>query len=109
VESIWGDQPAASADEQARLSGILYLNMGKRDGVRVSEVAKLLRDSCALTRSEVGRIRVRDRYTFVDVPDERLPFIIDTLSGQEFHERTLAPERAKAAASTSVAPREGSE
>jgi ATP-dependent RNA helicase DeaD len=110
IESIWGDQPAASAAEQARLSGILYLNMGKRDGVRVSEVAKLLRDSCALTRSEVGRIRVRDRYTFVDVPDERLPFIIDTLSGREFHERTLAPERAKAAASTAAAPsEEGSE
>jgi ATP-dependent RNA helicase DeaD len=75
----------------------LYLNLGKRDGVRVGEVARLLRESCELTRNEIGRIRVRDRYTFVDVPEERLDTIISTLSGQLVHDKPLAPERAKTA------------
>ncbi|MET0390383.1 MAG: DbpA RNA binding domain-containing protein [Polyangiales bacterium] len=55
----------------------------------------MLRDSCSLSRGEIGRIRVRDRYTFVDVPEDRLDTIITTLSGQVVREKALAPERAK--------------
>jgi ATP-dependent RNA helicase DeaD len=76
---------------------MLFLNLGKRDGVRVAEVARLLRESCELGRNEVGRIRVRDRYTFVDVPSERLDAIIATLRGLTLHDKPLSPERAKAA------------
>jgi ATP-dependent RNA helicase DeaD len=79
------------------LAGLLYLNLGKRDGVRVGEVARLLRDNCELGRGEIGRIRVRDRYTFVDVPEERLDTIIAALNGQVVHDKALAPERAKTA------------
>jgi len=81
------------------LEGLLYLNLGKRDGLRVQEVARLLRDSCELSRGQIGRIRVRDRYTFVDVPEGRLDGIIETLSGQVVHDKPLAPERAKTAKS----------
>jgi ATP-dependent RNA helicase DeaD len=81
------------------LEGLLYLNLGKRDGLRVPEVARLLRDSCELSRGQIGRIRVRDRYTFVDVPEGRLEGIITTLSGQLLHDKPLAPERAKTAKS----------
>ena len=48
-----------------------------------------------LRRSEVGRIRVRDRYTFVEVPDAKLDAIVEKLRGQSLRERTLSPERAK--------------
>jgi ATP-dependent RNA helicase DeaD len=89
-------QPEAGS---ALPGGLLYLNLGKRDGVRVGEVARLLRESCELSRAEIGRIRVRDRYTFVDVPEERLETIIQVLSGQTLHEKALAPERAKTAKS----------
>jgi len=95
-------EPDAAEDEvggesSEQLSGLLYLNLGKRDGIRIGEVARLLRESCELSRSEIGRIRVRDRYTFVDVPEERLDAIISTLSGQVVHDKPLAPERAKTA------------
>jgi hypothetical protein len=85
----------AVGEQAAHLAGLLYLNLGKRDGVRVGEVARLLRENCELSRNEIGRIRVRDRYTFVDVPEERLDTIISTLSGQVVHDKALAPERAK--------------
>ena len=85
-------QPTAP---QEHLSGLLYLNLGRRDGVRINEVARMLRDHCSLTRAEVGRIRVRDRYTYVDVPQERLDSIIENLSGHTFHDKTLSPERAR--------------
>jgi ATP-dependent RNA helicase DeaD len=92
-----GWEDAGDAGSQAQLSGMLFLNLGKRDGVRVAEVARLLRESCELSRAEVGRIRVRDRYTFVDVPSERLDAIIAALRGVTLHDKPLAPERAKAA------------
>jgi hypothetical protein len=63
--------------------------------VRVGELARLLRESCELARTEIGRIRVRDRYTLVDVPEERLDVIIATLSTQTLNDHALAPERAK--------------
>jgi ATP-dependent RNA helicase DeaD len=83
------------AEATEPLEGLLYLNLGKRDGLLVPEVARLLRDSCELSRGQIGRIRVRDRYTFVDVPEGRLDGIIATLSGQVVHDKPLAPERAK--------------
>jgi ATP-dependent RNA helicase DeaD len=89
-----------SAEEHARHGGLLYLNLGKRDGVRVGEVARLLQESCELSQSDIGRIRVRDRYTFVDVPEERLETIISALSGRTLNDKALAPERAKTTAKT---------
>jgi ATP-dependent RNA helicase DeaD len=102
ADDVSGDEAAegeyeGGGESSAHLEGLLYLNLGKRDGIRVGEVAKLLRESCELTRGEIGRIRVRDRYTFVDVPEERLDTIISTLSGQVVHDKALAPERAKSA------------
>jgi ATP-dependent RNA helicase DeaD len=89
------DEHLASGGPDARLSGLLYLNLGRRDGVRVGDLARLLRESCELSRAEIGRIRVRDRYTLVDVPEERLDVIIATLGTQTLNDRALAPERAK--------------
>ncbi len=88
---------ASEGVSDAHHSGILYLNLGKRDGVRVGEVVDLLRTNCELPQEDIGRIRIRDRYTFVDVPEGRLDGIIEKLAGHTLHERTLAPERAKAA------------
>ncbi|HKU41610.1 MAG TPA: DbpA RNA binding domain-containing protein, partial [Polyangiales bacterium] len=92
-----GGWEAGAEGSGAQLSGMLFLNLGRRDGVRVAEVARLLRESCELSRAEVGRIRVRDRYTFVDVPSERLDSIIAALRGVTLHDKPLAPERAKTA------------
>jgi hypothetical protein len=93
IDGVWDDAQPQGLPEN--LSGLLYLNLGRRDGVRINEVARLLRDQCSLTRSEVGRIRVRDRYTYVDVPQERLDSIIESLTGHTFHDKRLSPERAR--------------
>jgi ATP-dependent RNA helicase DeaD len=81
-----GDQPSA----------VLYLDIGRRDGARVSEIARLMREVGELHRSEVGRIRIRDRHTFVEVPDDKVEQLLVKLKGQALHDKTLSPERAKA-------------
>jgi ATP-dependent RNA helicase DeaD len=83
-------------DEPAEdLTGTLYLDIGKREGLRIGEIAKLLREQCGLARREVGRIRLRDRYTLVAVPQTRLDEIVSKLEGVELHDKKLAPERAR--------------
>jgi ATP-dependent RNA helicase DeaD len=75
---------------------MLYLDVGRRDGVRTGEIARLMRDIGALQRSEVGRIRVRDRHTFVEVPDEKVEGLLEKLRGHALRDKALSPERAKA-------------
>jgi ATP-dependent RNA helicase DeaD len=73
----------------------LYISVGRRDGIRAGELARLVRDRADLTRREVGRIRVRDKHSFVTVPEERADAVVAALSGAELEGRELLVERAK--------------
>jgi ATP-dependent RNA helicase DeaD len=74
----------------------LYVNVGRRDGVRPGEIIRLLAEECALEKGEVGRIRIRDRHTFVGVPREKADAIVDRLTGVESYEKALVVELARA-------------
>ena len=74
----------------------LYVNVGRRDDLKASELGRLLRERTGLKRREIGRIRVRDKHSLVDVPEERAQDIIDSMEGAVLHERPLAMERADA-------------
>lgn len=76
-------------------TGMLFLKLGRKDGLRVGEIARLLREQCGLERNEVGRIRMRDKYTFVGVPEERLDEILSKLAGVAMNDRPLDAERAR--------------
>ncbi|MEQ9700978.1 MAG: DbpA RNA binding domain-containing protein, partial [Sandaracinaceae bacterium] len=77
---------------------LLYVNLGRRDGVRPGEIIRLLAENCALDKAEVGRIRIRDRHTFVGVPRDKADEIVDQLAGTESHEKELVVEKARAQA-----------
>jgi hypothetical protein len=96
-------QPAENDDQESQgdlagdqLNAVLYLDIGRKDGARVSEIARLLREVGELRRSEVGRIRIRDRHTFVEVPDGKLEQLLAKLKGHAVYDKALSPERAKA-------------
>jgi ATP-dependent RNA helicase DeaD len=94
-----GDQPPRDElprdDANAALNGILFLDVGRRDGARVSEIARIVREVGELRRAEVGRIRMRDRHTFVEIPEDKLEHVVERLRGHAFGDKTLSPERAK--------------
>ncbi|MCZ7678984.1 MAG: DEAD/DEAH box helicase [Sandaracinaceae bacterium] len=74
----------------------LYVNVGRRDGVRPGEIIRLLAEECSLDKSEVGRIRIRDRHTFVGVPREKADSIVTQLQGKSALDKELVVERARA-------------
>ncbi|MDB4975586.1 MAG: DEAD-box ATP-dependent helicase CshA, partial [Myxococcaceae bacterium] len=73
----------------------LYFNVGKRDGLEARDLADLLTSSCELGNEDIGRVRVKERHTFVGVPTERADGIIAALEGQLIRSRSLHVERAR--------------
>jgi len=73
----------------------LYLKIGKKDGARVGEIARVMRETGGLERSEVGRIRVRDRYTLVGLPEAKVDSTLTALAEAKLDEQPLGAERAK--------------
>src|SRR6185503_10434112 len=59
----------------------LFLNVGRRDGLRPSDIHRMLVERAGLAEDEVGHIRVRDRITFVGVKQEHADRVISALVG----------------------------
>jgi ATP-dependent RNA helicase DeaD len=73
----------------------LFLNVGRRDGLRPGDLHKLLVDVAHIDEGDHGRIRMRERITFVSVRPELLDKAVAALGGQVVAGRTLVAERAK--------------
>jgi ATP-dependent RNA helicase DeaD len=73
----------------------LYLNVGKRDGLEGQDVSALLSSAAQLGTDDIGRVRIKERHTFVSVPSERTEFVISALSGLTIRNRALHVERAR--------------
>jgi len=95
ADTLAGEEQGTSDPVEA--GALLYLDVGRRDGVRVSEIARVVREAGELRRAEVGKIRMRDRHTFVEVPEEKLDQVVERLRGQAVGDKTLSPERARVA------------
>lgn len=73
----------------------LYINLGRKDGMRPGEINRLLRERAGLARHDIGRIRIRDKHTFVGVPSAQVEEVVSSLSGQNVRDRELVVEPAK--------------
>jgi len=88
-------EPATTEAESAP-TATLYVNVGRRDELKASELGRLLRDRTGLKRKEIGRIRVRDKHSLVDVPEDRAQDVIESMAGAVLRERQLELELADA-------------
>jgi hypothetical protein len=91
-----GNGQDAGAEEREELpTATLYVNVGRRDELKASELGRLLRDRTGLKRREIGRIRVRDKHALVDVPEDRAQEVIESMAGAMLRDRELELELAK--------------
>jgi ATP-dependent RNA helicase DeaD len=72
----------------------LFVNVGKRENLRTSDLEQLL-ISRGVGLDGVGRIRIRDRNTFISVKKEAADTITAALSGQVVGGRTVVAEVAR--------------
>ena len=73
----------------------LYVGVGKKDGISVGDVNRFFIEELGLERDEVGRIRIRDKHTFVFVPAAKLDAVIAATEGKQLGGRDLKVEQAK--------------
>ncbi len=88
------DEERAERDDEDHVR--LYVGTGRQAGTRVRDLNELFQEIGGLERKDVGRIRLRDKHSFVFVPAEKVDAVIEALNGHEFNGESLTVERAKA-------------
>ncbi|HEY1956760.1 MAG TPA: DEAD/DEAH box helicase, partial [Polyangiaceae bacterium] len=70
----------------------IFLNVGRRDGARAPDLQKILTDVAGIARNDTGRIRIRDRVSFVSVRTDDMPKALAALGGRVIGGRTVVAE-----------------
>ena len=74
----------------------LYISIGRRHGVRTSELIDYLKAEGGVGSEQLGNVTLRDRHTFVNVDSAIVDDVIARISGKELKDRSLRVEPAKA-------------
>jgi ATP-dependent RNA helicase DeaD len=90
-----GREDGDDAPEDEANFAQIFVNVGRRDGARPGDFHRLLVEGGGLDRRDAGRIRVRDRMTFVSVRKEAIERAIAALAGQIIGGRNVIAELAK--------------
>ncbi len=76
------------ADDKTRL----FLNIGKKDGLRKSSLLELLVTKANIIEDSVSNIEILENFTFIDVNKTDGETIVNTLPGNNFNEREINVE-----------------
>ncbi|MDD5307219.1 MAG: DEAD/DEAH box helicase [Deltaproteobacteria bacterium] len=90
TEEAAGEKPAAAQGQRE-----IYVDAGRKDGLRISALMTEIIERTGLPRSAVGRVRMLTRSTFIAVPDDHFAKILAALDGMELDGRKLKAEPAK--------------
>ncbi len=83
-----------TADNLGRLAE-LYINVGRQDGASATDFETALAERAGITRAETGYIRVRNRHTFVAVPEALFERAQNALDGAEIAGKSAVAEPAR--------------
>ena len=73
----------------------IFVNVGRRDGARPEDFQRMLAEGAGIAVEGSGRIRVRDRMTFVSVKKDDLDRAIAAFTGQVIGGRNVVAEVAR--------------
>jgi ATP-dependent RNA helicase DeaD len=85
----------------------IFVNIGRQDGVSASDFQRVLTDVAGISRSETGKIRVRDRSSFVSVKRELLEKAVAALNGATFSGKVAQAQPARARSTGTSSPNDG--
>jgi len=94
VPRVRAPEPQADKRDSDEATRQLFLNVGRREGVKAEDLQKLLSDR-GVAPDTLSDIRVRDRMTFMRVRAELFDRAVEALSGQVIGGRTVVAELAR--------------
>jgi ATP-dependent RNA helicase DeaD len=90
---------AAAADGDGDASGNgsvkLFVNRGSRSGIGEKELRWALTEGAVIPDAEIGSIRVLERFSFVELPDEQAKVALERLDGTKLEGKQIRVEYAK--------------
>jgi hypothetical protein len=89
------NEPQAPRSKGNSDSKEIYVNAGRQDGVTEDELKALL-ERQGIATTDIKRIAVRFRNSFIQVPAAALQQALTALNGQTLHERALVAEESRA-------------
>ena len=84
----FGDTGAASG--QVRL----FINIGRKDNVKVRDIIRAIADKTGLSSSAIGKVDLFDKFSFVEVPTQSANDVISEMSGTKVKGRSVNMEPA---------------
>ena len=89
----WVEEPQFAASDPTFAE--IFINLGHRDGVGASDFQRVLTELAGISRAETGRIRVRDRSSFVSVKREAVDKAVGALNGATIAGKVAQAEPAR--------------
>jgi ATP-dependent RNA helicase DeaD len=90
-----GSDPGLEPETIESDMGEVRVAVGRRDGARGGDLARLVRDKAHLAPRDVGSIKVYDRFAIIPVRADAVDAVIAALADATFEERPLAAERGR--------------
>ncbi|MET0591703.1 MAG: DEAD/DEAH box helicase [Polyangiaceae bacterium] len=101
----WVEEPQFAAADVTFAE--IFVNIGRQDGVTAADLQRVLTETAEISRAETGRIRVRDRSSFVSVKRELLTKALTALNSATFSGKVCQAEPARARSSGTSSPNDG--
>jgi ATP-dependent RNA helicase DeaD len=73
----------------------LFVNRGARSGISEENLRWALEEGAVIPADQIGDIRVLERFSFVDLPDEQAKLALERLDGTKLEGRQIRVEYAK--------------
>lgn len=61
----------------------LFLNLGKRDNIMVKDIVGSFAANCAISGDQIGRVNLLDKFSFVDIPQEYVNEVVNSMNGKQ--------------------------
>lgn len=89
------DAPAESTEQSTASEPQLFVNLGRKSGIKPGDLLALLSDRASVPRGEIGRIRIRDSHSYIALPEAWIAAAVEALHGTTYQDVVLTVERAK--------------
>jgi ATP-dependent RNA helicase DeaD len=101
----WVEEPQFASTDA--MFAEIFVNIGRQDGVTASDLQRVLTETAEISRADTGRIRVRDRSSFVSVKRDLLTKALAALNGASFSGKVAQAEPARARSSGTSSTNDG--
>jgi ATP-dependent RNA helicase DeaD len=94
-DSERASKPAAEEANGGNGAVKLFVNRGSRSGIGEKELRWALTEGAVIPEAEIGSIRVLERFSFVELPDEQAKVALERLDGTKLEGKQIRVEYAK--------------